>query len=437
MRSGRSRLPHLATTLLVVAIVAGAMASRPDRSAAIGQQLALPFATGHTWYICQGYRGFSHTQNYPLDVGWTPQSCNSNNNDSGGKGIVSPGDGVISAMPSTVPGDDYMCVQFADGAFVLTHVKPNSGIGIGTNVNSGQPVASVRTATDPEAQNNGIAHLHIELYAGANCYTGSALPFSGDNRMACAPDLYYDEPNTDWGSPQTPLTQCAASDGFTDDMVMIRHSTDDTLRAYRLTGSASSATFDTASTANSYNPAPVEDHMVVGDFDNDGRLDDVAMAAPGGLGTQVRVWYDGLTNGADYAGIWANINSAFSFDGRIAVANLDGDGFTDDIVMIRHSPDDTLRAYRLTGSASTQTFGIANTVHTYNPAPVGDHMVVGDFDNDGRLDDVAMAAPGGLGTQVRVWSNGMTSYPSDYAGIWANISSNFYFDGRIAIANLQ
>jgi hypothetical protein len=158
----------------------------------MNQTLLLPFPSGHTWYICQSYVGFSHKGNRPFDIGWTKASCNAANDDSGGKPISAPGAGTISYMPTSAAGGDFMCLSLTGGgSIVLGHVKPASGIAIGSKVSAGQLVATVRTRTDPAAQNAGIAHLHFEAFAGDRCYVGAPQPFTGAWRMKCAPDLPY------------------------------------------------------------------------------------------------------------------------------------------------------------------------------------------------------------------------------------------------------
>jgi hypothetical protein len=184
-------------------------------SSALTQKLQLPFPPGHTWYICQSYVGYSHKSNRPFVIGWTKASCSAANNDTGGKPITAPAAGKISVMPNTVAGGDFMCLSLTGGgSIVLGHVKPEAGMKLGLAVAAGQMVATVRTSTDPAAQNAGIAHLHYEAFAGDNCYVGTAQPFTGAWRMQCAPDLpYVATPNFYNG---TAITACAPDAGPAD-----------------------------------------------------------------------------------------------------------------------------------------------------------------------------------------------------------------------------
>jgi hypothetical protein len=215
------RLGTLATISLLLAAGGCSDRAAPEddepvetSTAALTQSLRLPFPPGHTWYICQSYVGFSHKSNRPFDIGWTKASCNAANNDSGGRPITAPGAGKITRMPNTVAGGDFMCLSLTGGgSIVLGHVKPETGINLGSTVAAGQKVATVRTSTDPAAQNAGIAHLHYEAFSGDSCYVGTAQAFTGAWRMQCAPSLPYVATANYYNG--TPITACAPDAGAT------------------------------------------------------------------------------------------------------------------------------------------------------------------------------------------------------------------------------
>ncbi len=133
-------------------------------------------------YICQSYRGYSHSTGYSFDIGMTPQSCSAGNNDSGGKDVVAPASGTVTHLPTTGLGA-YVCLQVAGAAVVLGHVKAASGISVGSVVTKGQKVATVALASDTASGNGGIAHLHFEVFAGTGCYNGNPQPFTGEYRI--------------------------------------------------------------------------------------------------------------------------------------------------------------------------------------------------------------------------------------------------------------
>lgn len=110
---------------------------------------------------------------------------------------------------------------------------------------------------------------------------------------------------------------------YLDDLVMVKANYGAAqTRFYRFTGSGSA--FSLTSVLKEHDPAGVEDHMVVGDFDNDGAIDDVALAQPGGNGTQVYVFRNG---GSTDAAVWSDTTdpALSAVEGRLAVADLDGE----------------------------------------------------------------------------------------------------------------
>jgi hypothetical protein len=181
--------------------------------ARISQTLGQPFA--QTSYVCQSYRGFSHAGNYPLDIGLTSSSCNAGNNDTGGATVVAPASGTVTKLPTGGLGD-YMCIAFTGGgAAAFGHVKPISGISTNTSVTKGQAFATVAHSNDGTSSNNGIAHLHFEVFDGSGCYGGNApKAFSGAFRMDCAPDLPFNAtPNHYNGTQLTPCDGPGGSGG--------------------------------------------------------------------------------------------------------------------------------------------------------------------------------------------------------------------------------
>ncbi len=207
----------------------------PMHTLALTQTLRQPFA--QTSYICQSYRGYSHTSNYPFDIGVTAQSCNAGNNDSGGKSVVAPANGTITHMPTTGLGA-YVCIQLdGGGAIVLGHVKAAAGMAVGTKVKKGQNVATVALASDTSSGNGGIAHLHFEAYDGTGCYNGKPMPFTGAFRMDCAPDLPF---NATYGYYNgTKLTPCPTTPTKKGEVAMLYALDEHSARIYAWTSDGS------------------------------------------------------------------------------------------------------------------------------------------------------------------------------------------------------
>jgi hypothetical protein len=121
----------------------------------------------------------------------------------------------------------------------------------------------------------------------------------------------------------------------------------------------------------------------------------------------------------------------------MAIASVDGDGFFDDILMVRQ--DGTgMKVFRLVGSHSAEDFTVYSADGTFDPNPSDDHFVVGDFDNDGESDDLAMATPAtGGGVDIKVWYDGGGSGQA-YSDVWAHLGSTLAnFEGRMAIASVD
>jgi MYXO-CTERM domain-containing protein len=380
----------------------GELADTAVAAQALTQQLRLPFPPGHTWYICQSYVGFSHQSNRPFDIGWTQASCNGGNNDSGGRPIVASGSGKVSHMPNSQAGGDFMCISLTGGGSIaLGHVKPGSGIALGSSVTAGQQVATVRTSTDPDAQNAGIAHLHFEGWSGDACYTGTAQAFTGAWKMECAPDLPY---NAEYGHYNgTPITACAIATG------------------------------------------PATEH----DVDGDGRADLVSARDDG----NAWVWA-GKADGTFAAAV-------SSFGGSLDAANVDGSGHylvgvadvtgegRSDLVSV----GDDGSAYVWPGQ-STKKFGsaVSSFAGTYDLANLdgSGHQVVGvaDVTGDGRADLVSAhgngnayvypgAASGAFGSSVASFEGTFDSANHDGTGHYAVGVADVTGDGRADLVTVH
>ena len=416
---------------------------------ALTQSIRMPFPPGHTWYVCQSYVGFSHQSNRPLDIGWTQQSCSAGNNDSGGRAIVAPGDGTISHMPNNLAGGDFMCISLTGGgAIVLAHSKPGAGISQGTSVVAGQQVASVRTSTDPDAQNNGIAHLHFEAWSGDNCYTGTAQAFTGAWQLQCAPDLPY---NAQYGYYiGTPLTPCpltrtehdVTGDGRAD-LVSVRDDGSAYVWPGQTDGTFGPAVSSFGGTLDAAN-ADGSGHYIVGvsDVTGDGRADLVSVNDDG----SAYVW-PGQSGGGFGAAV-------ASFDGMFDLANWDGSGHqvagVADVTGDGHadlvSAHDDGNAYVFPGQANG-TFGdpavsFNGTLDVANHDGTGHYLLgVADVTGDGHADLITAhdngnvyvypgQASGAFGAYVKSFDGAFDFANWDGAGHWVIDVADVTGDGR-------
>jgi len=131
--------------------------------------------------------------------------------------------------------------------------------------------------------------------------------------------------------------------------------------------------------------------IVSGDFDGDGRIDDIAMVGGSGWGT-IPVAYGQaagnftVTNKPvpNFAG-WAAVSGT-----KIVSGDFDGDGKIDDIAMVGGSDWRTIPVAYGQGGGN---FSVSNHEVEGFPgwaAVSGAKIVSGDFDGDGKIDDIAM-----------------------------------------------
>lgn len=393
---------------------------------ALTQTLRLPFPPGHTWYVCQSYVGFSHQSNRAFDIGWTQVSCNGGNNDSGGRPIVTPASGTVSHMPNTLAGGDFMCVSLTGGgAIVLGHVLPDSGIVLGSQVTAGQQVATVRTSTDPQAQNAGIAHLHFEGWSGNGCYSGTAEAFTGAWQMQCAPDLPY---NAQYGYYiGTPLTPCPATatehdvngDGRAD-LVSVHDDGNAWVWPGQADGTFGAAVSSLGGSLDSANFDGVGQYIVgVADVTGDGKSDLVGVDNEG----FAHVW-PGQSTGelgaavSSFGGTYDYANWDGSGHQIAGVADVTGDGRADLV-----SANDDGSVYVYPGEASGAFGGgVASFDGTFDGANHDGtgHYVVGvaDVTGDGNADLVSVHDDGNAYVYPGQSSGAFAGYVASFGGTW-------------------
>jgi murein DD-endopeptidase MepM/ murein hydrolase activator NlpD len=150
-------------TLLLALVSAGlVLVGAKPAEAAVGNMLP-PFAIGTTWNICQGYNYGTHTATdnslYGIDL--TGSGCNS---DAAGRHVLAPISGTLAYAYQAAYGN--VCVNIAGNrSYTLTHINLANGFtgSSGSAVTAGQWVGTVAAAgTDG---NNGLAHLHFEIWA--------------------------------------------------------------------------------------------------------------------------------------------------------------------------------------------------------------------------------------------------------------------------------
>lgn len=172
--------------LSVVLIAAGLMAVQPATSAqAATGNILPPFTIGESWSICQGYKSGTHSSDFSLDLTKGNNCADAGTTGSAARAVQS---GTVYYVQ---PQYGNVCVNTDSGrSYAVLHL--NIGVGGGQRVNAGQQIGTV--APPGAASNNGIAHIHLQMFSGPNCtFTNPAsqVPFdSGHGARICgAPDL--------------------------------------------------------------------------------------------------------------------------------------------------------------------------------------------------------------------------------------------------------
>lgn len=171
-----------------------------------------------------------------------------------------------------------------------------------------------------------------------------------------------------------------------------------TTQLYTWSGGASSFTIGSSATRWDVTGFPldrVEDRMVAGDWNGDGR-DDVATVMPQCAGgARVHVWTSGamgFTYGGDAGSADLDDVDLGQVSGRVVAGDFDGDD-ADDLALFeqRGGTAAAIRVVRGGDAAALADAGVWWMVDAgYDLAQVGNLFVAGDFDGDGR-DDVATA----------------------------------------------
>lgn len=182
-----------------------------------------------------------------------------------------------------------------------------------------------------------------------------------------------------------------------------------------------------------YNPNQITNSVVTGDFDRDGSNDDIAAFYDNGDGTvNIHVWNtSGSENAFKYSGgtgWWAGTYNLSKVSDRIVAGDFDRDGYEDDIAAVYDVGVNQTRidVWTSTGSAFNNPSTWWSVGSSYNASKVNGRVLSGDFDKDGKNDDIAAFYDnGGTSTTIHTWlSNGSSFLYSGSSGWW-NVSSGY------------
>jgi hypothetical protein len=216
-----------------------------------------------------------------------------------------------------------------------------------------------------------------------------------------------------------------------DDIVMAAQNNDGTFSFHVFNGAATWA--GRWYTSGPFNLGPVGDRLVVGDFSGDGKADPALVYDDGDASMRIMRW---TSTGSAFAGPATYTSGPFHLSavgGRIASGDVNGDG-KDDIVMAAQNNDGTF-SFHVFNSAATWA-GKWYTSGPFNLGPVGDRLVVGDFNGDGKADVALIYDDGDASMRIMRW----TSTGSAFAGPATYTSGPFHLSavgGRIASGDVN
>lgn len=360
-----------------------AMSLAPAPAAAMPAPFLMPFPAGQTWYICQGYRGVTHATGYSFDLSTYPAAAGTlgcdpaHASDASGKAVTAAGAGSVANE-----GVDFICINFdAGGSTEIGHL--NLLAHLGDRVLSGQTIGTVES---PNSNNGSYAHIHVEAHASSGC--ASDVPFDDAHsaRFQGGPDLPYG-PN--WtGTALTRPSSLAAP-------AMLYDVGNGSATVYRWANPAGTS-FTGLVTTNtpSFDLANVGNRVASGDFDGDGHSD-MLVAYQNANGTfDFRV-----SSHATSTFAWRYTSGSFSLSrvaGRLVAGDWNADG-KDDVAVAYDNGNGTFGLYRWTSTGSGFTSYAPWKSGSFYLSNVGDRMVAGDWNADGK-DDVIMAYQNSTGS---------------------------------------
>lgn len=206
-----------------------------------------------------------------------------------------------------------------------------------------------------------------------------------------------------------------------------------------------------------YTLSQINDRFVAGDFDSDGYLDDLAALYDYGSKAQMHVW---LNDGTGKFTIQSAANHWWESGGypvsnvgnRFVSGDFDSDGFHDDIAVLYDYTGKAAmhvwRAGRWTTGSSKVSFKYEGTATSkwwyvssgYDPMKAGARLVSGDFDDDGKHDDIVAMYDIGTGqTRLHLWTSSGSKF-TYYWTAWSTSGPNQYtatnVGGRLAAGDL-
>ena len=144
-------------------------------------QIILPFRSGETWYVCQGYRGTVTHQNYfalDLSIGQdfgSNNACYGNQNRSANRPVLAPASGKVYYIKSR---SDLVCLSIDNNrSMLIGHI--NRSVRDGATVNRGDVLGTTTSQTPPSP--SFFSHIHLEGRKSPDCNPNTSVPLTEAN----------------------------------------------------------------------------------------------------------------------------------------------------------------------------------------------------------------------------------------------------------------
>jgi len=326
------------------------------------------------------------------------------------------------------------------GLFFTVHIDqndnppavPNRIEDVSNNSETGNYITSAKTTTSIQTEYASFSspkcaedHMVDKGWLGNNlACIGHSGDFTDSNNNKHTPNYYFykDDPSTLNKIVKDPfwlnfegnklkdriVSGDFDSDGLLDDFVGFYDAGGGTTQLHLWLGN-STKTLDyrgSVSTIPSFTASKISGRIVNGDFDNNLMSNDIAAFYANDNGTTDIFVFKALsTNGiiSFSASNWMALSSfnANQITGKTVSGNFDSDAFIDDVATIYDNANGTIDVYVFT--STTQGFTVSNYLHlsSFTGSKVTGTTVSGDFDNDNKIDDIALIYD--LGSNVEIF----------------------------------
>lgn len=198
--------------------------------------------------------------------------------------------------------------------------------------------------------------------------------------------------------------------------------------------------------SNQFNANNIKGKFVSGDFNGDGKKDDIAAIYDyGGGHAKAHVWFSS-GSAMIYQGIWWQNSGNFpfpnKFSGRVVSGDFDNDDKHDDIAFYYDDLYGKTHIRTLLGNTTTFAGSIpvwySGGPGTFDANKATDRIISGDFDNDGYHDDIlACYDHGGNKTTIYKWRSNGNYLIYDWGWFTSNAYNANLIKGRVVSADFD